>query len=91
MRIELFEHCGMLYCCTVEAGQTVLNAMGEAAQERIAVLDDCGAEVWAGALAEYAAANDLDADTLRRELHAEQAPAIVGGGAAPLFYVSLTD
>ncbi|MEQ8234290.1 MAG: hypothetical protein RLW61_04560 [Gammaproteobacteria bacterium] len=30
MHIELFEHCGMLYCCTVEDEQTVLDAIAMA-------------------------------------------------------------
>lgn len=68
---------------------------------QIAVLDEGGACIFEGGLRDFARANDLaaaDVATLAAELragvntpHGRPEPAVIGGGAAPAFFVSLLE
>jgi hypothetical protein len=59
---------------------------------RIAVIDDCGADIWSGTLTQFARDEGYD---VAREVIAQwracdperPGPACIGGGAQPLFYV----
>lgn len=63
----------------------------------VAVLAESGELVWAGSLTDFCRANPpVDRRALCRDLrdgittpHGRPEPAVIGGGAAPMFYVSL--
>lgn len=62
---------------------------------QIAVLDEQGANVWSGSLYRFAKDNGLDAVETGaitgqfRVQHDRPEPVVIGGGAAPTFYLSL--
>lgn len=62
---------------------------------RIAVLDSRGIVQWCGSLHRFCRANMLDGAFVAEvrasisQPHGRPEPVILGGGAAPLFYVSL--
>lgn len=60
----------------------------------VRLFDEDMTQIWSGPLADLIADNEMDADEaagLANDLEAEDGHAILGGGAAPLFYVTLAE
>lgn len=59
---------------------------------QITVMTEQGEHVWDGSLLQFARDNGMDREEIAdliAELRAEQAPAWIGGGAAPAFMILL--